>query len=136
MLHLQWLRRRADTAALLLAWRSLFHALLATPGGREIAHRLVSYVAAVSDDAPDRLRLAYRDIEPKMESNYMTTAEQLMQRGAIAGTVKILLTLLEQRFGPLSAATIQRLHDSSPTALDRIARAVLTAPTLDAVFAD
>jgi hypothetical protein len=31
LLHLQWLRRRRDTAALLLAWRAMFQALLATP---------------------------------------------------------------------------------------------------------
>jgi len=132
LLHLQWLRRRADTAALLLAWRALFRALLASPGGRAIAQRLVSYVAAVSPDDRDRLRLAYRDIEPKMETTYMTVAEQWMRQGR----AQILLTLLEQRFGPLHAATIQRVEHSTPAELDRIACAVLTAPTLAAVFGD
>lgn len=42
LLHLQRLRRHPDTSSLLLTWRSLYRRLLATPGGRAIAHRLVS----------------------------------------------------------------------------------------------
>ena len=38
--------------------RTMFQALLATPGGSEIAYRLVSYTAAVSNEPTERLRLA------------------------------------------------------------------------------
>ncbi|MBL8727477.1 MAG: Rpn family recombination-promoting nuclease/putative transposase [Planctomycetes bacterium] len=136
LLHLQWLRRRADTANLLRSWQTLYRALLAVPGGREIAYRLVSYTAAVSNEPTERLRLAFADLEPAMEAKYMTAAEQLMQQGAIAATTKLLLTQLEQRFGLLPEAMIERLRKSTPAELDRIARTVLTAPTLAAVFAD
>jgi predicted transposase YdaD len=132
LLHLQWLRRRRDTAALLRTWQTLYRALLAVPGGREIAYRLVSYTAAVSNEPTERLRLAFADLEPAMEAKYMTTAEQLMQQGR----TQILLTLLEQRFGPLPEAVIGRVEHSTPAELDRIARSVLTAPTLAAVFGD
>lgn len=131
LLHLQALRRTTDTVALLISWRSLYRALLVAPGGRAIAHRLVSYVAAVSNEEAERLRLAYRDVDPGMENDYMTTAEQLMQRGE----VRMLLNLLEQRFGPLPDAAIQRVRSSTTEELGRIARAILTAATLDEVIA-
>lgn len=136
LLHLQWLRRRADTANLLRTWQTLYRTLLAVPGGREIAYRLVSYTAAVSNEPTERLRLAFADLEPAMEAKYMTTAEQLMQRGRAEGIAQMLQRQLEQRFGPLPEAANQRLCASTPEELDRIACAVLTAPTLAAVFGD
>ena len=142
LLHLQCMRKTPDTAALLLSWRALYRRLLATPGGRSIAHLLVSYTAAVSNDEPERLRLAFRQIEPAMESDYMTTAEQLIQRGreqglqegAAQGTTQVLLAQLEQRFGQLGEATVQRVRSSSAQQLEQIARAILTAATLDEVL--
>ena len=135
LLHLQCMRGVPDTAALLVSWRSLYRRLLATPKGRSIAHLLVSYTAAVSNDEPERLRLAFQQIEPAMESDYMTTAEQLIQRGlkqgVTQGTVQVLLALLEQRFGLLSETTVQRVRGSSVEQLEQIARTILTAATLD-----
>ncbi|MFT4840411.1 MAG: flagellar biosynthesis/type III secretory pathway protein FliH [Planctomycetota bacterium] len=140
------MRLTPDTAALLLAWRALYRRLLATPGGRSIAHLLVSYTAAVSNDEPERLRLAFRQIEPAMESDYMTTAEQLIQRGreqglqegaaqgAAQGVAQVLLAQLEQRFGPLSEATVQHVRGASAKQLEQIARVILTAATLEAVL--
>lgn len=60
----------------------------------------------------------------------MSTAEQLMHRGE----TKVLLALLEQRFGPLTAATVERVRASTAEQLDRIARAILTAATLDEIL--
>jgi hypothetical protein len=134
LLHLQCMRGVPDTAALLVSWRSLYRRLLATPKGRSIAHLLVSYTAAVSNDEPERLRLAFQQIEPAMESDYMTTAEQLIQRGLEQGTVQVLLAQLEQRFGQLSEATVQRVRNSSSEQLQQIALSILTAATLDEVL--
>jgi hypothetical protein len=143
MLHLQCMRKNPDTGALLLSWRALYRRLLVTPGGRSIAHLLVSYTAAVSNDEPERLRRAFRQIEPAMETDYMTTAEQLIQRGLERGLqqgaaqgANLLLTILEQRFGPLSDAAVQRVRGSSAQQLEQIALAILTAPTLDEVLPD
>ena len=134
LLHLQCMRGVPDTAALLVSWRSLYRRLLATPKGRSIAHLLVSYTAAVSNDEPERLRLAFQQIEPAMESDYMTTAEQLIQSGLEQGTVQVLLAQLEQRFGQLSEATVQRVRSSSSEQLQQIALTILTAATLDEVL--
>ena len=138
LLHLQCMRGVPDTAALLVSWRSLYRRLLATPKGRSIAHLLVSYTAAVSNDDPERLRLAFQQIEPAMESDYMTTAEQLIQRGLKQGleqgTVQVLLAQLEQRFGQLSEATVQRVRSSSSEQLQQVALTSLTAATLEEVL--
>ena len=64
----------------------------------------------------------------------MTTAEQLIQRGLEQGTVQVLLTQLEQRFGQLSEATVQRVRSSSSEQLQQIALTILTAATLDEVL--
>ncbi|MGK0155796.1 MAG: flagellar biosynthesis/type III secretory pathway protein FliH [Neolewinella sp.] len=144
------MRQTPDTAALLLSWRALYRRLLATPGGRSIAFLLVSYTAAVSNDEPERLRLAFRQIEPAMESDYMTTAEQLIQRGreqglqegaaqgvaqgVAQGAAQVLLAQLEQRFGPLGEATVQHVRGASAKQLEQIARVILTAATLDEVL--
>lgn len=76
--------------------------LLATPGGRSTAHLLISSTAAVSNDEPERLRFAFRQIE--------------------------------QRFGQLSDATVHHVRGSSVKQPERIARAILTAATLDEVL--
>ena len=68
----------------------------------------------------------------------MTTAEQLIQRGREQGldegAAQVLLAQLEQRFGQLSEATVQRVRGSSAQQLEQIARAILTAATLDEVL--
>ena len=64
----------------------------------------------------------------------MTTAEQLIQRGLEQGTVQVLLDQLEQRFGQLSEATVQRVRSSSSEQLQQIALIILTAATLEEVL--
>jgi len=66
-----------------------------------------------------------------MKTNYMTTAEQLMHQA----NVKLLVTMLEQRFGPLDEQTLRRLRDCSLEQFDQIARRILTAATVEEVFA-
>ena len=151
LLHMQWLRRVADSIALLLSWHSLYRTLLAAPRGPDIARRLVSYVAAVSDRRPSELRDTFRRIHPVMEKHYMSTADQIlrqgvaqgveqgMQRGVrqgmLQGTAQTVLRLLEHRFGPLDAATVARVRGATIEELDDITARILTASTLGAVFA-
>lgn len=69
----------------------------------------------------------------------MNTAEQLIARGRvqgrIEGRVQTLHTLLETRFGTLPPPIQERLTHATAEDLDRWTRSVLTAPTLDDVFA-
>ena len=53
------------------------------------------------------------------------------QEGKQEGQVAMLVTLLQQRFGTLPQTAIATLRAASPTALEAIARRVLTCDTLD-----
>jgi predicted transposase/invertase (TIGR01784 family) len=138
LLHLQQLRREVSTASLLVAWRRLYLRLLAAPGGQALVSRLISYVTAVSDDDIRDLRTAYARISKPSEEQFMTAAQKLIQHGLLQGhqegRADLLLALLEQRFGPLSEATVTRVRAGTATDLDRWALAVLAAPTLDDVL--
>jgi hypothetical protein len=100
--------------------------------------RLISYVTAVSDDDIRDLRTAYARISKPSEEQFMTAAQKLIQHGLLQGhqegRADLLLALLEQRFGPLSEATVTRVRAGTATDLDRWALAVLAAPTLDDVL--
>ena len=67
----------------------------------------------------------------------MTGAEVLIRQGRREGREegqrRLLLVQLEAKFGPLSEATISRVEALSAEGFDRVGRAILTAPTLDAL---
>jgi len=56
--------------------------------------------------------------------------------GRAEGEASLLETLLTRKFGQLPEAVRVRLHSATPTDIERWAERVLTASTLDAVFAD
>lgn len=56
-------------------------------------------------------------------------------KGEVKGKAKLLLELLELRFGPPSAATQARLETATPEELDTFAERVLSAKTLQEVLA-
>lgn len=139
LLHLQQLRRKVATAALLAAWRHLYLRLIAEPGGQELVGSLIFYVTAVSNDDIDDLRTAYARIGKPTEEQYMTAAEQLIQKGLLRGQqegrIEVLLTLLQHRFGPVADGDIDRVRAGTPKDLELWTRRVLSAPTLAATLA-
>lgn len=58
-----------------------------------------------------------------------------VQKGRQEGELNVLLRLLTRRFGPLDAATEQRLQETSSEELERWADNILDAASLDEVFA-
>ena len=66
----------------------------------------------------------------------MTIAGQLRQQGLQRGQVRTLRKLLELRFGTPDQAVLTRLDAADETTLDRYVERVLTASSLDEVFAD
>ena len=56
------------------------------------------------------------------------------ERGRLRGLRDTVARQLTLRFGPLNAATQQKLEQASPEQLDRWADALLTASTLEEVF--
>jgi hypothetical protein len=153
LLHLQQVRRAASTAALLTGWLRLFRRLIEEPGrpaSRRLLEQLMSYVAAVSADDPEDLRLAYSSIHPITEAIHMTTAEKLLQKGRVEGRQEgrhegrlegdrearcdVLLSLLRQRFGEVPADAARRVAAADAASLDRWLQRVLTAPSLAATL--
>jgi len=134
LLHLQKVLRRKGTAILLRRWADLYREVQAQPGGQSIVNRLVSYVAAVSNDDPRRLRSAYRYINRTTETKYMTVAEKLIRKGRRKGRSELLRLQLEERFGRLSEAVLSRLATATAEELERWARAILKSRTLAATL--
>ncbi len=64
---------------------------------------------------------------------YMSFVER---RGQARGVALVLLGLLEQHFGPLSAQTLERLDQAEPERLMAWSLRVLDARSLDEVFAE
>jgi len=105
-----------------------------------------------SDAEPHDLREFVRLIGPAAEDIYMTTAEKLTQRvreeslregrqegrqeGRREGQVDLLLRLLTLRFGGLADTTTERVQQAADADLTRWADRVLSAASLDQVFAD
>src|SRR5260221_177828 len=116
--------------------------LLALPGGQQLLNRLVSYVAAVSNDDPKHLRAAYARIGKSTEGQFMTTAEQIRREGLLQGTrdgflqgtIEVLLKLLCQRFGPIVESIVARVRAANAAELERWTSRILTAPSLDEVL--
>ncbi len=78
-------------------------------------------------------------IEEHKNMKYVTSVERIgiakgRVEGRLEGESKLLKKLLERRFGALPAWAIELLSNASEPALEAWGEAVLSAPTLDAVF--
>lgn len=120
-------------------WLDVVARALAAPGGGESIDVLWSYVLAVSDVTDAQLRATVRPAGPLAEESVMSTAKRLHAKGKAEGKAEgradLLLRQLDARFGPLPIAVVARVHAASAADLERWALAVLSAPTLAAVFA-
>ena len=67
------------------------------------------------------------------EQGRLEGREEGRQEGREEGRRRLLLDLLEAKFGRLSETVIARVEALSPQELDRVGRDILTAPTLDAL---
>ena len=78
-------------------------------------------------------------IEEHKNMKYVTSVERIgiakgRVEGRLEGESKLLKKLLERRFGALPAWATEKLSNASEPALEAWGEAVLSAPTLDAVF--
>jgi len=82
---------------------------------------------------------AIETIEEHKSMKYITSVERIgiakgIKQGIAKGESKLLKRLLERRFGALPAWATEKLSNATEPALDAWGEAVLTAPTLEAVF--
>ena len=84
-------------------------------------------------------------IEEIEKMQYITSIERIgiakgqvegIAKGRVEGETKLLKRQLERRFGALPAWATEKLSNASESSLEAWGEAVLTAPTLDAVFSD
>lgn len=133
--------RNADAEAALAILEQWLHAVaraLAAEGGVDRIAVIWSYVLQVTDLPLDRLGPILARVGPEIESTLMSTADKLRAEGKNVGKAEgkadLILRLLTTRFGAIPPATRARVRAAAVSDLDRWADAILTAPTLEAVF--
>ncbi len=74
-------------------------------------------------------------IEEGEKVQYITSVERIgMEKGVVIGASGLMRRLLEHRFGVLPGWALEQLSSASEQELEVWADAILTAPTLEAVF--
>ncbi len=74
-------------------------------------------------------------IEEHKNMQYITSVERIaIAKGRVESESKLLKRQLERRFGALPAWATEKLSNASEPALEVWGEAILTAPTLEAVF--
>lgn len=152
-----WALRDARSVERLLGavrgWSHLFQELVRTDPRREDIQVLLGYIRRASGDLSYELvRDTFIEAIPEVEANMASAAEELIQRGREEGLQKglqkglrkgrgeanrtTLSRLLGLRFGALDADTEARIGDGNTGELERWLERMMTAETLDGVFAD
>lgn len=130
----------------------LLRELWAAPDGRRAIAILMRYLCVVSEADRTEVTKAVQQSLPQAQELIMTIAEQLrqaglqeglqqglqqgMQQGMQRGQVQTLRKQLILRFGELGEATLTRLESADSASLDRYAERILTASSIDELFAD
>jgi hypothetical protein len=125
----------AGTFQLVQRWLDVVAAALAAEDGEERIEVVWSYVLHVGDVTAEPLGEVVDAAGPRARATLMSTANKLRAEGRAEGRAEILLHQLTRRFGPLPQAAADRVRAGTTADLERWADAVLTAASLDAVFA-
>ena len=113
------------------------------PNGPAVLGALLQYTLYVRHDPAETVRLG-NEISAGAMAMATSAAEKLIQQGRREGRQEgrqegrrgMLLRLLTRRFGPLPAATEERIERATPDQLDRWVDRIVDAPTLDEVLAE
>ncbi len=136
--------RSTDLLAELGDWLDVFGQISRASNGLDALRLLLEYISVTSDADPDNVRQFAKRIGPLAEDAYMTAAEKLTKQGEEKGRkegrqegqAELVLRLLALRFGELPSNITQRVQAASDSDLTQWAERVLTAASLDKVFAD
>jgi predicted transposase/invertase (TIGR01784 family) len=135
-------RGASDLAAFVPAWTQLVREVQDEPNGARALLLIFRYLAQVRGDrdAPVLQRIV---ITATKETDMRTIAEMWEQqaeqrgeqRGQLRGEQRLLLRQLRLRFGELPPATVERIEAAGEPLLERWAGQILSARTLEDVFA-
>ena len=119
-----WDKQRVIDLFTIVDWLMTLPAWLETKIWQEMEtieeHKNMKYVTSV-----ERIGIAKGRVEGQVEG---------IAKGRLEGESKLLKRLLERRFGALPAWVTEKLSNATEPVLEAWGEAVLTAPTLDAVF--
>ncbi len=117
------------------------------PSGARHLGAAFTYITSVAEASDDDLRRVAKQLGPEVLEAYMTTAQALEAkgeakgeargeaRGLVKGEARLLLKQLTLKFGALPDTVRDRTHAATTTELETWAERILTATTLDDVFA-
>ena len=145
---LQRARHSPDLLAELSGWADALRGVVDGRGTSGTFAALMRYIMDVRDLAPEVIRRFLRHtIGSRAEEQFMTTFSRILkethaegreegrEEGLAEGSANVLLTLLGERFGPVSVDVGARVRSAHADDLQRWARRLLAAESIDAVFA-
>ena len=157
LLCLSQSRKQADLLPELSRWQQLLVKVIQSDNGVAALAAVVRYILHTSETKPEGLRKLFRQLGPKVEEAYMTGAQILTQqaragrrrpKGAQKARPKG-AQKAKQKAKPSSSSSSSSSNSASSTRsrrltirvassdkLDRFAERVITASSLDEVFAD
>jgi predicted transposase YdaD len=143
-----WALRDARSPARLLKtfgfWAGLIVPLLQAPDGWRALRVLFKYISEVSEISGQELFEALAEAAPEAKEAIMTLAEQLRREGRqeghregrLEGEASVLQRQLERKFGALPEQLKRRLGEATEEQLGCWAERILTADSVEAVFAE
>jgi predicted transposase/invertase (TIGR01784 family) len=144
LLALKEARIADDLRRLLLGWAGLLNELERDPDGPDALHRLFSYLLTVRD-AQEFTKLDFRSLGlGKTGEDIMETREAfLIRKGreeereeSLQRMQRLFLSQLRLKFSHVPHVVVTRVEAADVDSLTRWSLRILTAGTLDAVFAD
>jgi predicted transposase/invertase (TIGR01784 family) len=138
VLFLQILRTAEPGAcrSMLQRWLPLLRRVRRGRDGRRALGGLLTHALEVTELTRDQVAAfaaAVGDATDK--DNIMNTADRLRAEGRVEGRVEALLRLMSRRYGPLPDRITTRVRAATPQELDDWTDRILTAPTLEDLFA-
>lgn len=138
-------RRSPDLAERLGTWASGFSELLSAPSGLRAVEALLRYAFRVSDHVtPERVQeVLVAAVGNEIQEAVVTAGDRLIQQGfekgieqgVDRGRQQLVLKLLRLKFGALPDEVVACVEQGHGDELDRWGERILTAATLDDVFA-
>ncbi len=144
--HLATQATRSDPPARFSAKRAIVQSLYRREFDRQLVIDLLGFIDSMMSlpkEEEERLWQSFSDTEEESNMRYVTSIERLgiekgmqqgMQQGRHQGMAQVLVRQLVTRFGNVPAAVLTRIDGASDDELESWADAVLSAPSLEAIF--
>jgi hypothetical protein len=112
---------------------NLLDEVVKAPNGVAALGTILRYLLEVTKGAEQVHELA-RQLGQRGEEAYMTAAQILTEQARAEGEAKVLLKLLEQKFGKQPSAVVERVRSASIEELDRWVERVIKADSIEEVL--